>query len=122
MTWRADLHGRARGVGDGGAGATELSADARPGQPHCAIAIAIGSEARAEEDLAVHVEGAPARRGQQGLVMVAPEQSRWPPMCASASCTAPCWPAPLAVKPSFKRTLPATWRRSPCRRRPQSGW
>ena len=62
----------------------QLTADVRPSQPHRAqLAGAMGGETRAEEDVAGRHGGRTGPwAGPEGLVMVAPEQSSWPPMFA----------------------------------------
>ena len=63
----ATVQGGARRVGDGGAGAVHLAADVRPGQPHRAqLAIAVGGEARAQEDTAGDLQEPARARGQKG--------------------------------------------------------
>jgi hypothetical protein len=65
-----------------------------PDQPHRAqLADTMSDETLTQEDPAGHPQGPrPVARGQRSCGMMAPEQSRWPPICASASRTAPSSP------------------------------
>jgi hypothetical protein len=72
--------------------AAEIATDVHPDQPHRAqLADTMSDETLTQEDPAGHPQGPrPVARGQE-LRMMAPEQSR-PPICASASRTAPSSP------------------------------
>jgi hypothetical protein len=58
------MQGGARRVVDRGAGAVQLAADVRPGQPHRApLASAVGGEARAQGDVVVDLEALTVQGG-----------------------------------------------------------